>query len=230
MVGCGGSTNNPGLAPDPFIGFINASANSTALDAMVNDAQVGNNVPYLGVSPVSGGVLTFTSVEPGEYDLSIQENANPETQAIEVGNLARDKSYVLFACGLVVPPGTELDKRLRPVLFEFDRARPNGDKARLVIVHAYNRAEGFETPAIDFRNPGDNPTVNETNLGFATARQILIDAGPQTFVARGTGTEFEVTPQETFTFVGGKIYAAIVSGTEGATRAPKITFVEIQTK
>jgi hypothetical protein len=233
IFGCGGgSTNSPTLAPDPYIGFINASPNSSALDVMVNDSQIGNNVAYLGSSPVSGGVVNFLSYEPGDYDLSIQENSDPETQAIEVGSLQRDKSYVLFACGLVVPPSTEFDKRLRPLLFEFDRAKPNGDKARLVIVHSYNRAEGLETPSVDFKNPGDNPAINEQNIAFASAKQILIDAGAQTFVARRNGTEFDVTPESTFTFVGGKIYAAVISGTEGAAaaRAPKITFIEILAK
>lgn len=233
IFGCGGGgSNDVQLAPDPYVGFLNASPNSSALDVMVNEFQLGNNVAYLGASPNAAGVLTFQSYEPGDYDLSVQENADPETQAVEIGSLARDKSYVLVACGLVVPPSDEFDKRLRPLLFEFDRTKPNGDKARIVIVHSYNRAVGLETPAIDFKNPGDNPTINETNIAFASAKQILVDAGVQTFVARRNGAEFDVTPEATFTFVGGKIYAAIVSGTEGAAgvRAPKITFVEIQTK
>ncbi len=233
VFGCGGGGNNtPDVAPDPVVGFINASANSLALDVLLNETQLSNNVAFLGASPSSGAVLTFNSFEPGDYDLAIQESATPETQAIEVGTIALDKSYVIFAAGLVMPPSDEFDKRMRPVLFEFDRTKPNGNKARLLVLHSYNRAVGLETPALDFKSPGDNPTINETNIGFATARQVLIDAGTQKFVARRNGAEFDVTPEATFTFVGGKIYAAIIGGTEGVAgaRGPKITFIEVQTK
>lgn len=232
ILGCGGGGNNTTIAPDPLVGFINASTNSVGLDAFLDDIQIGTNVPLYNASPQTAGVLNFVSIEPADHDCSVQEATNPDTQAIEVIPLARDKSYLFVASGLVTPPNTEFDKRMRPVVAEFDRTKPNGDKARLIIVNAYNRDPGFETPNIDFRGPGDNPLFNETDIAPHGTRATLIDAGTQTFVARRNGTEFEITPEVTFDFGGGKIYAAIVGGVESGTgaSAPTIKFIEIQSK
>lgn len=233
VLGCGGSGNNVTIAPDPVVGFVNASSNSTAIDALVNETQIGNDVAFRGRSPLTAGALGFQAFEPGEYDFTVQESADPEnTQAIETSTLERDKSYLFVAAGQVTPPNTELEKRLRPIVAEFDRSAPNGGKARLIIVHAYDRAVGFETPPIDFQNPGDNPLFKETNITYAGGRTALIDAGTQTFVARRSGAEFDLTPQATFDFEGGKIYVAIVAGIEDGTgaQAPLITFHEVQHK
>lgn len=232
VLGCGGSGNNTTVAPDPLVGFVNASTNSTAIDAWVNDAQIGNDVAFRNVSPKAGSVLTFLSFEPGEYDFTVQSSTDVQTQAIETNVIERDKSYLFVAAGLVTPPNTEDPKRLRPVVAEFDRTAPNGGKARIVIVHAYDRAEGLETPSIDFQNPGDNPLFKETAITYAGGRGALIDAGTQTFVAKRNGAEFDITPEVTFTFESGKIYVAIVAGIEGGTGAlaPAITFHEVQPK
>lgn len=226
VSGCGGAQSGVVVLPDPVIRFINASPNSTALDFAVNDTQIGNNVPYLGSSP------TFVSVEQGDYDLMVQEDADPETQALEVSQLNRNQDYISVAIGLVTPPNGEFDKRLRATAAPFNRIRPNGDKARLLVFNAYNRSLGNENPSIDFQNPGDTPTFVINDIPFGEGRELIVDATTQVFVARRNGTEFELTPQNTFTFQGGKIYAAIVSGIEDAAgaQAPKITYVELQTR
>lgn len=226
VLGCGGGGSSVSEVPDPVMRFINASPNSTALDAFANEIQLGNNVPYLGSS------ANFLSMEPGEYDIISQEDANPETQTIETFTTVKDTSLLAVAYGLVTPPNDEFDKRLRVATFSFDRNRPNGDQARLIVVHAYNAAFENFTPQVDFRNPGDNPQINLPAIDFGANRTVLVDAGPQTFVARRTGTEAEVTPQKTFTFQGGKIYAAIISGVEDAvgTQSPQINYIELQVK
>lgn len=223
---CGGSQSGVVTLPDPVIRFINASPNSTALDMSVNDTQIANNVPYLGSS------ATFASVLQADYDVSVQEDGNPETQAIEVAQLNRNQDYVAVATGLVTPPNTEFDKRLRCTPAPFNRTRPNGDKARLLVFNAYNRSFGNDTPTIDFQNPGDTPQFQIQDIPFGEGRELIVDATALTFVARRNGTEFEITPQNTFTFGGGKIYAAIVSGIEDETgaQAPKITYIELQSR
>lgn len=223
LSGCAGQGSTATQIPDPFLRFVNASPNSTALDFMANDLSIANDVAYLGSSP------NFTSLEAGEYDVSVEESGNPETQAIETFSVANDQSAVSVAIGLVTPPNDELEKRLRISTFLVNRDRPNGDKARLVVIHAYNALLGNFTPAIDFRNPGDNPQVNLAGLEFGAQQETLLDAGSQTFVARRNGTEGEITAQKTFTFGGGKIYLGIVSGIEDSTGAaiPQITFIEL---
>jgi hypothetical protein len=228
VAGCGGSTNSVVVLPDPVVRFINASPNSAGMDMFANDVQVANNVPYLGSNP------TFVSTEQGDYDIKVQETSDPtgETQAIEVKQMNRDQDFLAFSCGLVTPPNTEFDKRLRCSMNTFNRTRPNGDKARLIVFNAYVAAPGLDTPSIDFQNPGDTPRFSAGDIPFGEGRELTVDAGPDTFVARRNGTELEIVPQNTFTFGGGKIYAAVVTGIEdsvGAT-APKIVYIELQTR
>lgn len=227
-AGCGGSSGGIIVLPDPVVRFINASPNSAGMDMFLNDTQVGNNVPYLGSSS------NFVGVQQGDYDVMVQESSDTtgETQAIEVRQMNRDQDFLAISCGLVTPPNTEFDKRLRCAPFAFNRTRPNGDKARLLVFHAYNRSVGNETPNIDFQNPGDTPRFVVTDIPFGEARELIVDAKLDTFVARFSGSELEITPQNNFTFEGGKIYAAIITGVEdaaGAT-APKIVYVEIQSR
>jgi hypothetical protein len=231
VFGCGGANTNSLQAPDPVVAFINASPDGDALDAFLNNIQLGNNVPYLSSSPRSGAVTTFRSVEPGDYDVRIEPDGAPENGDVTTQNLTRDTSTLTTAMGLVDPAG-ELNKRLQTFSFQVDRSKPNGEKARLVIVHALIASPGFDTPAIDFRNPDDNPLTNVQNIEFGGNNTALIDSGNQTFVARISGTEFEITPQATFNFGAGKIYAAIVCGIEDEVgpRSPRIVFMELQPK
>lgn len=228
VAGCGGATSGVVVLPDPVIRFINVSPNSTGMNMLLNDTLIGNNVPYLGSS------ASFASIEQGDYDVIVQEKSDltGETQAIEVRQMNRDQDFIGFACGLVTPPNGELDKRLRCAPNTFNRTRPNGDKARLIVFHAYIGAPGIDTPNLDFQNPGDTPRFQTTDIGFGEGRELTVDAGADTFVARRNGTEFEVTPQKTFTFGGGKIYAAIITGVEDAAgnMAPKIVYIELQTR
>lgn len=231
IFGCGGSSVGTNQPPDPAVAFINTSPDSAALDAFLNSFQLADNVPYLGSAPRSGAVTTFAVVEPNDYDVIVEPDGDPANGDTQTAVLNRDTSYLIFAFGLQ-NAGAEFEKRLQSATSNFDRSRPNGDKARLIVFHAYNSAPGFETPAIDFRNPGDNPQLNLSNIGYGNGTVALIDSGAQTFVARRNGSEFELTPQVTFTFGAGKIYAAVVSGVEDAVGGsePKITFLEIQTK
>ena len=225
LTGCGGGGANVASIPDPVVRFINAAPGSTALDFRLNESVVGNNVPY------KGSTQTFATFESGDYDVSVQEDANPETQAIETLLLLRETNQLVVATGLVTPPNEELEKRLRLTDIQFDRRAPNGDRARLIVVHGYVRAAGLDTPNIDFQEPGDNPRFVVRNINFGNAQQLELDAGSQTLVARRSGSEGEVTPRVTFNFGAGKIYAAIVSGIEdSAATPPQITFIELQTR
>lgn len=223
--GCGGGGSNVTTVPDPVVRFINASPGSVALDCFVDDTTVATRVPYLGSS------ADFQTLEARGYDVMITENSDLETQTLDFVSFEKDRSHILFAVGLVTPPNTELDKRLRLANVFFDRTRPNGDKARLILIHGYMRSAGNETPNVDFRSPGDNPLVNISNIEFARDRGFLVDAGPQTFELRRSGTESVITTTS-FTFEAGKIYAAVFSGVEGATgaQAPKVTYIPIQVR
>lgn len=234
VIGCGGSNTGTTLAPDPAVAFINGSPDGASLDALLNSFQLANNVGYLSSAPRSGAVTTFATLEPNDYDVNVFPDGAPENGSISSFVMNRDASILVAAVGLV-NYGAEFDKRLQTLIFNFDRSKPNGDKARVFIINGFIGAPGWESPSVDFRNPGDNPLTNVTGLTFANTNNVLIDSGNQTFVARLTGTDSDdgnVTPPVTFNFAAGKIYAAVISGIEGeaGANAPKITFIELQHK
>lgn len=235
VLGCGGSSGLNSQPPNPVVAFINASPDSPALDAFLNNIQLANNIPYLSSAPRSGAVTTFASFEVGEYDVRVEPDGVPENGADPiVFQFNRDSNSMVVAFGLE-NDGGEFEKKLQTTTFSVDRTKPNGDKARLIIVNGLVGSPGFESPTIDFRNPGDNSIVNVPNIAYGGNNNTLIDSGAQTFVARLTGTEGDegnITPDTTFTFGAGKFYAAIISGVEGEAGAlsPRITFLEIQTK
>ena len=219
LVGCGGS-GGPGL-PDPVVRVINASPDTTALDFLVDDATIGSAIVPLGSSP------DFTVVDPGDRDLVLLENGTTTELVAEVQTFAKDGDYIAVALGLKVFDTEDL-KRLRALLFQVDRTVPNGNKARLYVVHAYNRAAGFLTPNIDFQTRGDNPLFQIANMPFGNNASLTVDSGAQTYEARRAGTTSVLASTST-TLVAGKIYVCIVGGIEGAAspQEPRITFIEI---
>lgn len=223
LAGCGGSGTDSSLAPDPLVMFLNFSPDSQPTDFYVDGELKGNDVTYL--TPAAG----FSFIEPGDSDCTIAPNVGDEFWSEAVA-FNRDESYIIANFGLE-NFGTENLKRMRIAVFRTDRTSQN-NSARIFIVHAYNRAVDFQTPALDFQNPGNNPQYKKDGITFGNRVDLVVDAGTYTFVARRAGTESEITPEVTKLFESGKIYLAVVSGIEGevGARAPKITFFDVPAK
>ena len=222
LLACGGGGGGSTL-PDPDIRFFNGSPDSVALNFLLNDDVEGAQLAYLQSTP------DFESFEPEIRDVRIQEDGTAVDLWSEVLDMVEDHSYLVSAIGLE-NFGSEPLKRIRFVIADLDRTAPNGTRAELIIVHGYNRETGFETPGIDFQTPGDNPQFEATGIGYATIRQLDVDAGNWTFEARREGTDTILVSQNV-TLGGGKIYAAYVLGVENGvgSLAPRIEFVELQT-
>lgn len=223
VVGCGGNGTDSSLAPDPIVMWVNVSPDSSPIDFFVDGELKANNRTYLATPE------PFASIEPGDSDCTIAPDGGDEAWSEAVG-LNRDESYIIASFGLQ-NYGTENLKRMRIAILRTDRTGQN-NSARIFIFHAYNRAQGFQTPALDFQNPGNNPQYRKDGILFGNRVDLIVDAGSYTFVARRSGTESEVTPQITKNFESGKIYLAVITGVEGATgaQAPKIEFFDIPPK
>lgn len=224
LVGCGGSGGGS-LTPDPTLRYVNLVPDSTGLDFLVNSDTKASNLAYLDSS------ANFASLESRDYDYSFREHGTTEDLDITANTPSKDKDYVVLAIGQK-GYGSEPLKRARVVVINVDRKMPNGNKARLYVVHAYSRAAGFDTPQIDFRNPGDNPQFSANGIDFAGSQALTVDSGNMTFQVRRNGTE-EVYVNDTVLALGaGKVYLAIVAGIEGevGAKAPQIKLIELQTK
>jgi hypothetical protein len=221
FLGCGGGGSGGGL-PDPTLRFFNGVPDSIALNFLLDDRVEAGPLAYLASTP------DFQREEAKTRDLRIQENGSSVDLWAEIVDLLKDKHYLVTAIGLV-NYGSEPLKRARTLFTEIDRLAPNGSRARLIIVHGYNRDTGLQTPAIDFQTPGDNPQFRASNIGYGTTTTLEVDAGNWTFEARRQGTE-NILVSQNVTLEGGKIYAAYVLGIENASgsQAPRIEFVELQ--
>jgi hypothetical protein len=219
---CAGGGGNP--EDDPTVRVANASPDSTSLEFLLNDDVHVGPVPYLGSTP------SFVSLEQDVIDIRIREVGATMELWAEVLNFANDNHFLLVAAGLE-NYGTEVEKRLRLVTVNVNRTAPNGNKARLYVLHGYSRQSGFQTPAIDFQTPGDNPQFEIEEIDFGTTKDVEVDSGALIFEARRTGTQ-NVLVSAPVTLGAGKIYLVIVSGIEGATgvQAPQISLIELQTE
>jgi len=220
-VACGGGGGGTGTTK-PRIGFLNASFDSTALTFKIDGDVKASALGYLGSS------ASFIEEKQDSYDLAVQEDGsgNPDLDSF-VTNFLNQKEYMVAAVGQE-NYGSEPLKRLRLVAPQIDLTLPNGNTSRIYFLHAFSRAAGFDTPAIDVRNPGDNPQYEVDAIDFGSTGTLTVDASTQTFVARRSGTE-SVYATSTFTFVSGGIYIGVVCGIENGTgtQAPKIQFIKV---
>lgn len=222
LAGCGGGGGGGGSSSSTKarIAFVNASPDAGNVDFLLDGDEKANAVAY-------NGLTAFSDYSPSAYDVSTRTDGDTEILWSEQNDFNADQDSLVAAVGLK-NPGTELEKRLVLSFGTVDRTAPNGNKARLVIVHGFVRKVGFDTPSIDFRNPGNTPVVNSTNIAFGEMRSLDVDSGSQTFQIRQNGTE-QVFIEKTLNLAPGKIYLALISGQEDAAApaAPDLQLVEI---
>lgn len=222
FLGCGGSSGGSGT-PDPMVRFYNGCSDSGPLDFYIND----DNLATLGFDAASAA---FEDVNPDELDVILNSAGLQDQIDALLFQFLKDRDYIICALGLE-NYGSEPLKRLRLVIQEVNRKFINGNTARLIIFHGYNRETGFETPSVDFQNPGSNPQFKVTDIGFATAKTSTITSGAQNFEVRTAGTE-DVIMTVSKTLDAGKTYAVFILGQENGTGdfTPKVTFVELETR
>ncbi len=218
-AGCPGGTGSS--LPNPTVMFFNASADSPDIDFYLDKDLAAAALGFLANS-------TFTAIEPAERDVSANEAGTTNQYDVIFYDFTRNSHNLMATIGLV-NYGSELQKRIRLISHTVDRRRPNGTKARLVIIHAFNRAPGFQTPSIDFQTPGQNPIYAARDIGYGEATPLLIDSGTFTFEARRFNTEHVFVTLNNFTFQSEKIYLVFVVGVEDAAgpQAPQIFVLEI---
>lgn len=232
VAGCGGSTvRGEEALPDPTIKFVNASADSGAIEFYLNDELKGANVNYLSAS----GPFTkvpFKSDLDGGYDLSSRVPGSLDDIDRISNVLERDKHYIGITLGLLNPAEGDEEKSARIALTEIDRVAPTGDKAHLYVLHAFNRPPGDETPQLNFQTPGDNPQFKLENLDFGGSQDIVVDSGFQTFEARRADVDGEnIYASTSITLRSGGIYFVIIGGIQDDGSAPPvIQFIELEPK
>ncbi len=227
LFGCGGGGGGSSTKP-ARVAYVNASPDAGNLDFLLDSDTKASAVSF-------GTATAFANVKPADYDASILATGNPEILWSEAKTFTANSDNLVVAVGLANPDtsqDTEQDKRILFTFAGIDRSVPTGNRARLIIVHAFVRQVGFGTPAIDFKGPGDNPVVgaDSANIAFGGTRTIVVDSGAQTFQIRQNGTD-QVFMEGTFTLAPSSVYLALVSGFEGTAgaTAPAIRLIPLPT-
>ena len=231
FAGCGGS-GGTSSAVKPTMLFINASADTTALDLWLNETILASNFQYLEAN-ADFTPFEFISDDDGAYDVVTQDTNTEEVFDSQNRVFELDTDTIIVSVGLQ-NFGTEFLKRLQSVFINVNRTAPNGNKARLYVVHALVREAGFTTPQVIFQNPGDNPQFSTGGIDYGSAKDITVDSGPSDWEARRQDADGDVIyATQSTTLDPGSVYLVMVSGIENdadPNKQPKITFIKLTTE
>ena len=211
ISGCGGGSTSIDT-PEPEIFFVNVSPDAGAVQLRLDDETKFSNVGFLGTS-TSFIEVDFKGADVDGYDVSIHEQGGANLELARIAQVfENDTDTVVLVHGLK-NFGNEDLKRLRLQNFTVNRTEVNGNRARLIIVHAMERKVGFGTPGIVFKSPGDNAQFQTGTINPGENTVLDVDSGTLPFEVRRAGTEFVYTTSN-LTFQPGGVYLVVVTGVE----------------
>jgi len=192
---------------------------------------------FLGTFSYLGSSNFFEHTKQNDFIDFIAQEANTTNvlDALSIDIIPDTSVHILFV-GLVNAAQSQEAARLTAI--RINRGSPSGSKARIIVVHGFNRDANHVTPSIDLAKPGDDaPIVGNVPFGNSTLPpdkqdpskfSAEITAGTYTFEVRIAGNKFAVLFTDgPFTIEAGKIYLMLLSGEEGnALWPPKITLIE----
>lgn len=225
VAGCGGETSGS-TGKDAELFVVNASPDTAPLAYFFNDQQYGGNLSPKTVSPV----FKLPSLDPdaGGYDVSLEDPNRANQWDIQQLTFNKDSSTILAAVGLRNPSAETL-KKLRYVSITPNRIAPIGNKARLIILHAFVRKAGFGTPKLALQNDKDNPLFQSSTMNFGDSTVMEVDSGTFSganhWIVKDPDNDKVYIENPGFTLKPATIYLVLVSGLEGVNEA--ITFKEI---
>lgn len=225
LVGCGGNSGGSTLS-DPLVQFRNASTDAGNLQLRIDDTTrasggyLGGPAEYIRLSPTN---------DPDGYDFSIHD-AGTGADLVRIAQpLAQDSNTFFIVHGLRTVAAGDDAKRLRLSQFSVNRQRPNGNRARLIVFHGFERSAGLATPSLVFKAPGDNTPFQTGAIESGSTQSIDVDSGTSVWeVKRSDGDVIYVS--QSATLVAGGIYVVLISGLEGAptfANQPRLTFISI---
>jgi len=226
LSACGGGGGSS--ADNPVIMFVSASADAGGLDFKMNDNVEASNLAYLSTTP-DFAEFDFKGQDVDGWDVSLHLNVDDseiDRQAI-VFPIASDS--LVIAHGIKNFAVGEEIKRLRFTPLSANRLQPNGNKARLIIFHGFERSLGNTTPAVEFRNPSETPLNNTGSINPGASATLLVDSGTQDWEIRRAGAS-GVFATKTQNLTSGKVYLVLLGGIEDDPTPSKqvsITFIEI---
>lgn len=220
LYGCAGG----GLGVFPFFyrltnGIVDVAAVDLQVDKQVAATNVafGDSTAYVETDTSPPTLIFFDLLEAGTSNF---------IDSI-VFTKQRDISVHLFGVGMDNPGPLQPQGRLVPV--NVNRRTPQGNNARLVVVHGFVRAAGTQTPNIDFFRSGQIGALI-SDLEFGNAETITLAEGTYDFEVRIAGlmSGTLMTTPSPVTIEARKVYIVMLRGLEGGAGAlaPQIYIFE----
>lgn len=225
LVGCGGNSGGSTLS-DPLVQFRNASTDAGNLQFRIDDT-VRASGDYLG-GPAEYIRLT-PSTDPDGFDFSIHDGGTGADLVRIAQPLAQDSNTFFVVHGLRTVAAGDDAKRLRLSQFNVNRQRPNGNRARLIVFHGFERPAGLATPSLVLKAPGENTPFQTGAIETGGTQSIDVDSGTSIWEVKRSDGDAVYVSQST-TLVPGGIYVVLISGVEGApsfATQPRLTFISI---
>lgn len=226
LSACGGGGG--GSADNPVIMFVNSSADANGLDFKMNDTVEASNLSFLATTP-DFEEFEFKGADVDGWDVSLHLNVDDTEIDRQAIIFPTNSDTLVIAHGIKNFAVGEEIKRLRFTPISANRLQPNGNKARLIIFHGFERSLGNTTPAVEFRNPTETPLNNTGSINPGASATLLVDSGSQDWEIRRAGAS-GVFATKTQILQSGKVYLVLLSGIEDDPTPSKqvsINFIEI---
>lgn len=223
LPGCGGGGQT--LKPW-FYRFTNAIPNVTGLDLYRDKVLVDANRAFLSSSD-------YTEMNIDEPSFFFDCNEASTSNVIDSIVLDRqdNKSFHIIAIGTNAPGGGNPQPFARMIPVEITRSTPSGN-ARVIVVHAFQKGVGEQTPNVDIVRSGQiAPIIEDLEFGRSAVRTLT--PGTYDFTIRQAGLlKGDIFTKSGVVLEAGKIYLFLLKGVEGSLSPfnPDIKIIEEPTR
>jgi hypothetical protein len=194
----GASTLSAGPAPGR-VRVAHLSPNAPNVDVYVNDTVVLDDVPF-------GAVSSYLYVPPGEQTVKITAAGAPDTVVFEGPvQVASNAEYTIAATGEI---GDQADEEFAPLILGDDVSAPDGDSARVRLVHT-----SPDAPAVDVTLESNGDVLFD-GVPYGANGSLTVPAGSYTLQVRGDtdANDGAVVASFDLDLQGGTAYTAFASG------------------
>ncbi|AHG04565.1 hypothetical protein HALDL1_13935 [Halobacterium sp. DL1] len=195
----GGDSTGDGMDDPAHVRVAHLSPNAPNVDVYVDESAVLEDVPF-------GAVSDYLEVPAGERHVEITAAGDADASVFE-GSVSFEsgQAYTVAAAGEV---GDDADEPFAPLVLMDDTSAPDGDTARLRLVHA-----SPDAPAVDVTAASSGDALFD-GVAYTESGSIEVPAGDYTIQVRGDteSNDGDVAAEFDVGLEGGQGYTAFAAG------------------
>jgi hypothetical protein len=192
------ATDTPTPQATAMVRVAHMAPNAPNVDVAVDGATVLEDVAF-------GAVSGYLEVPTGERQVAIGVTGGGATVFEGAVPVEADTAYTVAAAGEV---GDEADQPFEPLVLADDNSAPDGDTARLRVVHA-----SPDAPAVDVTVASSGDALFD-GVAFGESGYVEVPAGDYTVEIRGDteSNDGDVVASYDLGLAGGQVYTAFAAG------------------